>query len=140
MQKPLHLFLLLVRSYVGFKVQRKIRCDMCKVELVRDKTPVRHKQCELVIHSGNRPCWPIRPTYFLLEVVTQVFVVIQALISKDVETKFLAVNNQKSLLCSLSIERLIKCGSVVGECSSGVHMTDLAKMCLSCIVNICLNN
>jgi hypothetical protein len=80
------------------------------------------------------------PTDFLLEVVTQVFVVIQALISKDFETKFLAVNNQKSLLRSLSMERLIECGTVVGECSCGVQMTDLAKMCLSYIVNICLNN
>ena len=78
--------------------------------------------------------WPI--TDFLLEVVTQVFVVIQALTSKDFETKFLAINNQKSLLCSLSMERLIECGTVVCECSSGVQMTDLAKMCLSCIVNM----
>jgi hypothetical protein len=30
--------LVFVAGYVGFKVQRKISCDMCKVELVCDKT------------------------------------------------------------------------------------------------------
>jgi hypothetical protein len=80
------------------------------------------------------------PTDFLLEIVTQVFVVFQALISKDFENNFLTVSNQRSLLRSLSIERLIECGVVVGECSCGVQMVHLAKICLSYIVNICLNN
>jgi hypothetical protein len=75
-----------------------------------------------------------------VEVVTQVFVVMQTLISKYFETKFLAVNNQKYLLHSLSMEILFECGTVVGECSCGVQMTDLVKMCVSYIVKICLNN
>jgi hypothetical protein len=50
------------------------------------------------------------------------FVVFQALISKDFD--------QRSLLRSLSIERLTECGVVIGECSCGVQMVHLAKICL----------
>jgi hypothetical protein len=133
--------LVFVAGYVGFKVQRKISCDMCKAELLCDKTlhydisKADFAYLAEIDRGGLR--WP---TDFLLEVVTQVFVVFQAVISKDFENNFLTVSNQRSLLRSLSIERLIECGVVVGECSCGVQMVDLAKICLSYIVNICLNN
>ena len=32
--------LVFVAGYVGFKVQRKISCDMCKVELVSDELAI----------------------------------------------------------------------------------------------------
>jgi hypothetical protein len=133
--------LVFVAGYVGFKAQRKINCDMCKSELLCDKilhydiSSADFAYLSEIVHGEL--CWP---TDFLLEVVTQVFVVFQALISKDFETNFLTVNNQRSLLRSLSVERLIECGVVVGECTCGVQMVHLAEICLSDIVNICLNN
>jgi hypothetical protein len=114
--------------YVGFKVQRKITCHMCKAELLCDKT-LHHYDINKadfayiaeIDRGGLR--WP---TDFLLQVVTQVFVVFQALISKHFGNNFLTVSNQRSLLRSLSIERLI-----VRECSCGVQWVHLAKICLS---------
>jgi hypothetical protein len=76
-------------------------------------------------------CWKLSRRFF---------VVFQALISKDFENNFLTVSNQRSLLRSLSTERLIECGVVIGTCSCGVQLIHLAKICLSYIVNICLNN
>jgi hypothetical protein len=113
---------------------------MCKAELLCDKTlhydisKTDFAYLAEIDRGGLR--WP---TDFLLEAVTQVSVVFQALISKDFENKFLTVSNQRSLLRILSIERLIESGVVVGECSCGVQMVDLAKID-SYIVNICLNN
>jgi hypothetical protein len=76
--------LVFVAGYVGFKVQRNISCDMCKAELHCDK-PLHYDISKAdfaylaeIDRSGLR--WP---NDFLLEVVTQVLVVFQALISKD---------------------------------------------------------
>jgi hypothetical protein len=113
--------LVFLAGYDGFKVQRKISCDMCKAELLCDNTlhydisKTNFAYLAEIDRGGLR--WP---TDFLLEVVTQVFVVFQALTSKDYENKFLTVSNQRSLLRILSTERLIECGVVVGECSCGV--------------------
>ena len=60
--------------------------------------------------------------------------------SKDYESKFLAVSNQKTVLMKLSVERLIACGVVVGECTCGASMLRLAEMALSSTCNIFLNN
>jgi hypothetical protein len=106
--------LVFVAGYVGFKVQRKISCDMCKAELLCDKTLHYDISKTDFAHLAEIDCGGLRwPTDFLLEVVTQVSVVFQALISKDFENKFVTVSNQRSLLRILSIERLIECGVVV---------------------------
>lgn len=133
--------LVFVAGYVGFKVQRKISCDMCKSELLCDKTLHYDISSADFTYLAELDRGGLRwPTDFLLEVVTQVFLVFQAVISEDFEKHFLTVDNQRSLLRSLSMERLIECGAIVGECSCGVKMVDLAKICLSYITNICLNN
>jgi hypothetical protein len=80
------------------------------------------------------------PTDFLLEVVTQVFLVFRVIVSKDYEVQFLTCNNQKSVLQQLATERLIDCGTTVGECTCGTTMHKLANMTMSYIINICLNN
>jgi hypothetical protein len=76
----------------------------------------------------------------LLEIVTQVFLVFRIIVSKDYESKFLTCNDQKSVLQKLAGERLIDCGTTVGECTCGTTMQKLANMTISYIVNICLKN
>ena len=133
--------LVFVAGYVGFKVVKKVACEICKRELVCDKTlqvdtaTVEFSYLAELDRGGLR--WP---TDFLIEVITQVFLVFQVLISKDYEAKFLCVGNQRAVLRDLSIERLTECGAVMGECSCGTKMIDLAKRCLPYITNICLNN
>jgi hypothetical protein len=77
-----------------------------------------------------------------LEVVTQVSVVFQALISKDFENKFLTVSNQRYLVRILSIERLIECGVVVDSLVNALVVFKwlIWRKYISYIVNICLNN
>jgi hypothetical protein len=84
--------------------------------------------------------WARWPTDFLLEVVTQVFLVFRVIVSKDYEVQFLTCSNQKSVLQQLATERLIDCGTTVGECTCGTTMHKLANMTMSYIINICLNN
>lgn len=80
------------------------------------------------------------PTDLLLEIVTQVFLVFRVIVSKEYEAHFLTSNKQKTVLQKLATERLIDCGTTVGECTCGTTMQKLADMAVSYIVNICLNN
>jgi len=132
--------LVFVAGYVGQKVSSKLTCDLCKQEVISDKG----MQCELnddyqylrdISRGGLN--WP---TDFSVEVVTQVFIVFRIIVSKDYESKFLAASNQKTILMKLSVERLMACGAVVGECTCGRSMLSLAEMALSSTCNIFLNN
>jgi len=113
---------------------------MCKNEVISQND----MQCDLTddyqylsdISRGGLK-WP---TDFLVEVVTQVFIVFRIIVSKDYESRFLAVSYQKTVLMKLSVERLIACGVVVGECTCGASMLRLAEMALSSTCNIFLNN
>ena len=80
------------------------------------------------------------PTDFLLEIITQVYLGFRVVVSKDYETRFLTCSKQKSVLHKLANERLIDCGTIVGECTCGTIMQKLAYRTLSYIINICLNN
>ena len=80
------------------------------------------------------------PKDFLLEIVTQAFVVFKIVVSKECETKFLTVGSQKNVLTLLIIEQLKKSGAVDGECTCGTTMLSLAQMSLSYVANIFLNN
>ena len=52
----------------------------------------------------------------------------------------MAASNQKAILMNLSVERLIACGVVIGECTCGTSMLSLAEMSLSSTCNMLLNN
>jgi hypothetical protein len=133
--------LVFIAGYVGYKVVRKLTCDLCRGELVSEKT----LQFDLssadfsylfeLDRGGLR--WP---TDFLLEIVTQVFLVFRVIVSKDFEAHCLTCDKQKLVLQKLALERLIDCGTIVGECTCGKTMLTLADMSLSYIINICLNN
>lgn len=133
--------LVFIAGYVGFKAVKKLQCDLCKLELVMDKT-LRYDTSNVAftylaeINRGGLS-WP---TDFLVEIVAQVYLVFQVLISKQYETQFIACTSQKSVLSVLSLDRVIEFGTVAGECTCGTKMIDIAKLCLSYVSNICLNN
>jgi len=80
------------------------------------------------------------PTDILVEMVTQTYLVFQCLIYAEYERKFLAVSNQKVVLMRLCLERLNRCGTLVGECTCCKPVSELCKMGLSTLANIFLNN
>lgn len=90
--------LVFVAGYVGQKVVNKLTCDLCKNEVISGND----MQCDLnddyqylsAISRGGLK-WP---TDFLVEVVTQVFIVFRIIVSQDYESKFLALSNQKTVL------------------------------------------
>jgi hypothetical protein len=133
--------LVFIAGYVGYKVARKLSCDLCRGELVCDKTLQYDLSSVDFTYLSDLDRGGLRwPTDFLLEVVTQVFLVFRVIVSKDYEVQFLTCNNQKSVLQQLATERLIDCGTTVGECTCGTTMHKLANMTMSYIINICLNN
>jgi len=90
--------LVFVAGYVAQKVANKLSCDLCKNEVISEND----MQCDLsddyqylsdISRGGLK--WP---TDFLVEVVTQVFIVFRIIVSKDYESKFLALFSQKQFL------------------------------------------
>ena len=129
--------LVFISGYVGFKVVRKLSCSLCESELVCDKTLQYDLSSTDFTYLSDIDRGGLKwPTDFLLEVVTQVFLVFRVIVSKDYESKFLMCNNQKSVLQKLAAERLTDCGTTAGECSCGTTMQKLANLTLSYVVNM----
>jgi len=83
------------------------------------------------------------PTDFLVEVITQVYVVFKTIVSDEAKFKNSFMSNvarQKPLLMKLCISRLLEVGTTVGECACGTTMQRLSELCLSPACNIFLNN
>jgi hypothetical protein len=77
---------------------------------------------------------------FLVEVVTQVYLVFRCIVSPVYEAKFLEQSNNKSIIVGLSMERLQMLGLLEGECICGTSLCSLVKHAVDIIANIFLNN
>ena len=107
---------------------------MCDKTLQYDLSSVDFTYLSDIDRGGLR--WP---TDFLLEIVTQVYLLFRVIVSKDYEGQFLMCKKQKSVLQNLTTERLVDRGTTVCSCGS-TTMQKLANMTLSYVVNICLHN
>jgi hypothetical protein len=134
--------LVFIAGYVGHKLLRnKISCDLCQNELVCERSLQYDLGTDEYSYLFDIDRGGLKwPTDLLLEIVTQAFLVFRTVISKDYESKFLSVGNQKAALKQLIVERLQNCGAVVGECTCGTTILKLAEQSLSTITNILLNN
>lgn len=134
--------LVFIAGYVGFKlVQNKIVCELCKRELVYDNTLNYEVSSSAYSYLSEIDRGGLKwPKDFLVEIVTQAFKVFKMVVSKECETKFLSVGNQRKSLIWLVTEQLKKSGAVDGECTCGASMLSLAQMTLSYVANIFLNN
>jgi len=136
--------LVFIAGYVGFKVLSRITCDLCKGELVQTddlKADFAGEDFEyLVSISRGGLKWP---TDFLVEVITQVYIVFKTIVADESKFRNLFLSNishQKSLLMKLCITRLSEVGTNVGECACGTTMQRLSELCLPHACNIFLNN
>ena len=134
--------LIFIAGYVGFKMcSSKLHCDLCKWELITDHTlqlDMSPDHCQYLIDLDRGGLkWP---TDLLVEAVTQMFSVFQAILSKEFEPKFLGLTNQKSVLLCLFNERLKTSGVLEGECVCGLDISELLKPASSIVANVFLNN
>jgi len=127
--------LVFIADYVGFEVLSRITCDLCKSELVQTddlKSDFAGEDFEyLVSISRGGLKWP---TDFLVEVITQVYIVFKTIVVDESKFKnpFLSnVSRQKSLLMKLCIDRLSQAVTCVGECACATTMERLSELCLS---------
>lgn len=80
------------------------------------------------------------PTDWLVEIVTQVYLVFQCIVSPVYETKFLEQPNNKAIIVGLSMERIKMLGLLEGECICGTPLCNLVKHAVSILSNIFFNN
>ena len=134
--------LVFIAGYVGHKLtSTKVPCEMCRNELVCDRSLQMDFSTNAYAYLSELDRGGLKfPTDFLLEIVTQAFLTFRLVVSKDYESKFLNVNNQKACLSMLILEKLKNCGITDGECTCGISMLALAEMTLSHLCNIFLNN
>ena len=135
--------LVFVSGYAVSKVLPQTDCDICKSDLKLDqKLQVEGTQdCFTYLSALDRGGLTF-PSDVTVEIITQVFKVFQVLVGKETsERKFLACNNQRKLLLTLSERRITELGLCAQKCDEcGTRFADLAVKCCKPAVNIFLNN
>jgi hypothetical protein len=113
--------LIFVGGYVGFKIDKtKVNCILFQNELITEHV----LEVDFVASGEYTYLWDLDrgglkwPTDFLVEVVTQVYLVFRCIVSPVYEAKFLEQSNNKSIIVGLSMERLQMLGLLEGECIS----------------------
>lgn len=130
-----------IAGYIAHKVCKLFTCKLCQYELCTD----RELLCEfgenlddkfLYIEILNRGGlkWP---TQFLTDIVSDVFVVFNCLISKKYETEFLSVTNQRDLVVRVSLDFI---NHLDNTCECGITTSKLVYRSVFIAANIMLNN
>ena len=130
-----------IAGYIAHKVCKSVSCKMCQYELCTD----RELLCEfgenlddkfLYIEILNRGGlkWP---TQFLIDIVSDVFVVFNCLISQKYENEFLSVTNQRDLVVRISLDFINHSDNT---CECGNATSKLLYRSVFIAANIMLNN
>ena len=136
-----------ISGYSAKKVCPKISCVTCRAKLSRGKMSSGNvdlnnmNNCYSYINELDRGGL-LYPTDFLTAIVSEAFKVFQWLInSKDLETTFISLKNQRNALFSLIDARMESLKLGRDKCSKcKKESKPLLMMCLARIVNIFLNN
>ena len=138
--------LVYIAGYVAFKCSNKVACVECKCALVTDRTltvdevntdiEVDISYIQHVSRGGLK-----YPSYLLVLCGYRVYSVVQVLLSRKYEEKFLKVHDQRQLLCALSRECLVSVELSTAEvCSCSSSRLSLFSKCVRVFANIFLNN
>jgi hypothetical protein len=115
--------LVYIAGYIAHRTNMTLKCIQCKSLISHNR--------KLEVDSCNRPDlvylkhldrgglkWPKK---FLVEIVSQMFVLFKVLIGQDFEIEFIKVRNQRVLLKKLAIEMLIykDTSMIYGTCECG---------------------
>lgn len=141
--------IIFIAGYVGHQLitNKVAKCDICKSDLITE-----HKMDVEIDGNDNEQYGYLQsldrgglkwPTELLVEVVSQVFIVFNCLVSAKYESIFLSLtSSQKSVLVRLSMDRLNLLSLLAGidDCVCLTAASDLFESAVSIIANILLNN
>ena len=138
--------LVYIAGYVAFKCANKVVCEECKSALVTDRTltvddvntdtEVDISYIQHISRGGLK-----YPSYLLVLCGYRVYSIVQVLLSRKYEEKFLKAPDQRQLLCALSKDCLISVELSSAEvCSCSSSRLSLFTKCVRVFANIFLNN
>lgn len=82
------------------------------------------------------------PKEFLVDIISQMYVLFKVVISSEFEIEFIKVRNQRAVLKKLSVEMLIYKDTLIiyNKCECGESYLNLIEKCSTKFCNILLNN
>lgn len=132
-----------IAGFVGYKMKAKIGCIDCRVELMTERVMEcdypEDKSFEYIAKiDRGRLTWP---TDLMVDIVVQSVITFKCLISKEHVKSFSTTQKQRSVMMKLALSRCTKVLSLDHKClACNTCFTELAKMCIKTVSNICLNN
>lgn len=126
-----------VAGYCVHSVLNRIKCDDCKDNLSTDKKIVNNSNFK-EIHKLNRGGLKF-PSIDVLNVIVHNFIVVQKIIGKKFEEKFLRVSNQRQLITNITTEILLYKDMNIGTCNKHAS-ADIIKLLIRSCTNTLLKN